>query len=83
MNIAGKIGVNRLPAAVVIAVARGAVVAQAPRPRVNTALQVGIKLILRLTVPAPAARPVDAVIDQQRRNALVPERRINGAARAR
>ena len=83
LDVAAQGRIQRRKRLFPVVLGHGAVVAQAPRPRVNTALQVGIKLILRLTVPAPAARPVDAVIDQQRRNALVPARRINGAARAR
>lgn len=65
MNIAGKIGVNRLPAAVVIAVAIGAVVAQAPWSQIQPGLQADeLTVDSGAVMPRRITLPGDAIVEK-------------------
>lgn len=73
MNIAGKIGVNRLPAAVVIAVAIGAVVAQAPWSQIQPGLQADeLTVDSGAVMPRRITLPGDAIVEKTGIDPLLP-----------
>ena len=73
MNIAGKIGVNRLPAAVVIAVAIGAVVAQAPWSQIQPRLQADeLTVDSGAVMPRRITLPGDAIVEKTGIDPLLP-----------
>ena len=73
MNIAGKVRVNRLPAAAVVAVAIGAVVAQTPWPQIHPRLQANkLAVYGRAIMPRRIALPGDTIVEKTGVDPLLP-----------